>query len=148
MQTSNTVLCNRLRRLPKVPHIDDPSSPYTLAEREADEVTESYEDRYFQCFPLKDPRWYSTIEHLFERDTLERILDVNQFDDQVFNPLGGNHEHLTVPRASLESAIKSNLLSPNEIEYLREAVSQYNKRSHRRDLYQAEQLRREQCVHL
>jgi hypothetical protein len=126
----------RIRRTPHVPAPASHNAPYSLLEREADEVVESYMDPIAIDFPLQNPRFWHNC--LLERDTLQGLIDhANTMNNTVLNPIGRNGLEREVPMVEVENAIRNNVLTQAEHHHLLHAVTQYKRRTARRDAWKS-----------
>jgi hypothetical protein len=117
-------------------NVDDPRAPLSREELTADERTVfGYFDPVKLAFATENPRLYRE-ERVLELTTLEAVLAHPNILGDVFNPLGGNHDHQWVRASLVENAINT-LLNTPEKAHLLTVVDEYEVRTVRRQLFEA-----------
>jgi hypothetical protein len=121
MITARWHLQGRMMRIPQVPAIvpqPQPDESYTARELLADEIVDKFEDKIMMVFATQSPRRFGNPTRLYERSTLENILNRSDENGRVFNPNGGVGQGSRVDAGIVRDAIISGFLNTPERQHL------------------------------
>jgi hypothetical protein len=126
----------RIPRVPRVNVLPHSTRPYSSEEKDADHVTEFFRDTISFEFATNSPRRFRG--HLLEKETIQNLIMAGS-DGETYHPFGRIDERVSINE--LQQAINENMLNTPEKEHVLTAVSEYELRSARRQLFIDEHVR-------